>query len=253
MNNTVKYRRPLNSEQIELLELLYKFRFGSNNLVAEYLGKSSRGQVFNRLKVLEEQDFIGKRYDSSYKLQGKSAAYYLTATGARKIQDTRDADEEPINIKAIYKNHTLSEDFIAHCLHIFALYNQLKAQHGDALDYFTKPDLQAYEHFPKPLPDAFVSFEAENETTHYFVEILEDSQPFFTVVRKVQSYFVYKDSGNWAITNADFPTILFVCESASLQKRVQKQIEKSMRKRWEDDVTFSATLLANPELPGASE
>jgi hypothetical protein len=233
-----KTRRKLNAEQLEVLELLYKFRFGSNDLIAQYFGKKSRSFVFKRLSILLEQGFIGKRFDSSYRIQGKPAAYYLLPAGARKLQETRSPEDEAINIKGIYKDKTISELFIQHSLNIFAMYNQLKAHYSNSLDFFTKSDLASYEHYPRPLPDAFLSLEAEGSTKHFFVEIPEDSQPFFTAVRKVKKYIDYKDSGEWAITETDFPAILFVCESASLQKRLQKQIAKMLSKTLTDDLVF---------------
>lgn len=241
MLSNPKYRRPLNSNQVEALELLYKFRFGSVDLIREYFNKSSRGLIFSRLKVLEEQGFIAKRFDSSYRIQGKPAAYYLLPAGARKLQETRTAEDEVVNIKSIYKDKTVSETFIRHSLNIFTVYNQLKAQYGDELAFFTKTNLTSYEHFPKPLPDAFISVEAKKSTRYFFIEIVEDAQPFFTAVRSVKRYFDHKESGEWAITETDYPTILFICESTSLQKRLQKQITKMLNASWVDDLNFAIT------------
>lgn len=235
-----KTRRKLNAEQVEVLELLYKFRFGSNDLIAQYFGKKDRSFVFKRLSILLDQDFIGKRFDSSYRIQGKPAAYYLLPAGARKLQDRRNSEDEAINIKGIYKDKTVSETFIQHSLSIFAAYNQLKARYG-GLGFFTKTDLASYEHFPKPLPDAFLSLGAKEATAHFFVEIQEDSQPFFTAVRSVKKYLDHKESGEWAITETDYPAVLFVCESPSLQKRLQKQTVKMLNASWVDDLTFATT------------
>lgn len=239
-----KTRRKLNAEQLEVLELLYKFRFGSNDLIAQYFGKKSRAFVFKRLSILLEQGFIGKRFDSSYRIKGKPAAYYLLPAGARKLQETRSSEDEPVNIKGIYKDKTVSETFIQHSLGIFRVYNQLKTQHGAELAFFTKTDLASYEHFPKPLPDAFVSLEVKDSTRYFFVEIVEDTQPFFTAVRSVKKYLDHKESGEWAITETDYPIILFICESTSLQKRLQKQITKMLNASWADDITFATTTKA---------
>ncbi len=244
MNKTeAKHRRKLNDEQLEVLELLYKFRFGSNDLIAQYFGKKDRSFVFKRLKILLEQELIGKRFDSSYRIQGKPAAYYLLPGGARKLQEHRDSEDDQVNIKGIYKDKFVSETFIQHSLNIFASYNQLKAHYGNSIDFFTKSDLATYDHYPKPLPDAFLSLEAEGSTKHFFVEVQENSQPFFTAVRKVKKYIDYKESGDWAITETDFPTILFICESASLQKRLQKQIAKMLDKTLTDDLVFATATI----------
>jgi hypothetical protein len=241
MSSNPKYRRPLNDEQLDILELLYKFRFGSNNLIAEYFGKDHRMFAFKRLKILEEQGFIGKRFDSSYRMRAKPAAYYLLPTGARILQERRDSEDEAVNIKGIYKDKSVSETFVQHSLNILSAYNQLKVRYSSTLDFFTKGDLASYEHYPNPLPDAFLSLENKENMQYFFVEILEDSQPFFTAVRKVKKYIDYKESGEWAITETDFPTILFICESVSLHKRLQKQITKMLNKTLTDDLVFATT------------
>ena len=231
-----KYRRPLNDQQIELLELLYKFRFGTNDLIANYFGKNHRMFVFNRLKVLEEQGLIGKRFDASYKLRGRAAAYYLLPNGARQLQDGRDVE---INIKTIYKDKTVSESFIEQCLDIFAAYNRLTKQYGNKLEFFTKADLASYDYFPKPLPQGFLSLETKAGTKHFFLDILSDSQPFFAHLRRIKTYIDYCDSGEWEDTGTDFPAILFICESTSLQKKLQKRIN-----RLNEDCAFATTTKA---------
>jgi len=235
-----KHRTTLNDEQLEVLALLYKFRFGSNNLIAEYFGKKQRGFVFKRLKILEEQGFIGKRFESNYRIQGKPAAYYLLPAGARKLQEHRGSED--INVKAIYKDKSVSESFIQHSHGIFSAYNQLRTHYDSKLNFFTKSDLTSFEHFPKPLPDGFLSLEVKKNTSHFFLEIIEDSQPFFATVRKIKKYIDYNESGEWDITETDFPAVLFICESTSLQKRLRKQLFKQTNDY--DDCTFTTTTKA---------
>ena len=240
-----KYRRPLSDDQLEILELLYKFRFGSSSLVAEYFGKNHRAFAFNRLRILQEQGFIGKRFESTYRMQAKPAAYYLLPTGARKLQERRKSKDE-INIKGIYKDKAVSETFIQHSLDIFSIYNQLKAQYGSKLDFFAKSDLVGYKHFPKPLPpDAFLILNMEGDEKHFFLDIFEDNQPFFKAVRKIRQYVEYRESGKWAATtDVDFPSILFVCDSTAIQVQIRKQIVKILSKSLIDDLVFATTTKA---------
>ena len=62
---TSKYRWPLNDDQLETLELLYKFRYGSSDLIAQYFNKPNGNFVYKRLKILQDQGFIGKRFGTS--------------------------------------------------------------------------------------------------------------------------------------------------------------------------------------------
>lgn len=243
MNKTeTKHRRKLNDEQLEVLELLNKFRFGSNDLIAQYFGKKDRSFVFKRLKILLEQELIGKRFDSSYRIQGKPAAYYLTSKGARILQDRREPDEkDEINLKAIYKNKALSEQFIRHCLDIFMFYNQLMEQYGQKLKFFTKADIYQYSYFPQPLPDAYMRLKTKKGEIQFLLELYDDSQPFFTAIRRIKQYIDYREEGEWAITETDFPKILFVCESSSTQKRLIKRMVKALDDTYEDDIVFHTT------------
>lgn len=241
MNKTeTKHRRKLNDEQLEVLELLHKFRFGSNDLIAQYFGKKDRSFVFKRLKILLEQELIGKRFDSSYRIKGKPAAYYLTPAGARILQDRREPEDE-INLKIIFKNKALSEQFTEHCLDVFAIYNQLKAKYGDKLKFFTKADLGSYDYFPQPLPNVYMRLETGKSKPQFFLEICHDSQPFFTLIRRIKQLIDYRGEGEWAATETDFPKILFVCESTSTQKRLNKRIVKALNDNYEDDIVFYTT------------
>jgi hypothetical protein len=218
------HRKKLNAEQLEVLGLLYKFRFGSNDLIAQYFGKKDRSFVFKRLSILLEQGLIGKRFDSSYRIQGKPAAYYLTPAGARVLQERR---EDAINIKAIYKDKTVSDQFVRHSLDLLGIYNQLKAQYGERLKFFTKANLnrEQFNYFPQPLPDAYARLRLGGEEKQFFLDIYYDDQPFFAAVRKVKQYVEYAEAGSWEETGTNLPAVLCVCESASLQKRLQKRLE----------------------------
>jgi hypothetical protein len=221
-----KHRKKLNAEQLEVLELLYKFRFGSNDLIAQYFGKKDRSFVFKRLSILLEQELIGKRFDSSYRIQGKPAAYFLTPAGARVLQERRKLDEDAINVKATYKDKIVKDDFVRYCLDIFAIYNQFKVQYGDRLKFFTKANLnyERFDYFPQPLPDAYIRLRLGGEDKQFFMDIYYDGQPFFAAVRKIKKYTDYAESGEWEETDTDLPKILAVCESPGLQKRLQKRI-----------------------------
>lgn len=238
-----KHRKKLNAEQLEVLELLYKFRFGSNDLIAQYFGKKDRSFVFKRLSILLEQGLIGKRFDSSYRIQGKPAAYYLTPSGARALQKRREPGKPAINIKAIYKDKTVKDDFVRQCLDIFAVYNHLRAKHGDRLKFFTRANLN-YEHFdyfPKPLPDAYMRLRTGEEEKQYFLNFYYDNQPFFKAVKRIQAHVEYAESGDWDETGTDLPTLLNVCESASLYKRIQKKVPKLIDDTWNEDTKSAIT------------
>lgn len=232
-----KHRKKLNTEQLEVLELLYKFRFGSNNLIAKYFGKKDRSFVFKRLTILLDQGLIGKRFDSSYRIKGKPAAYYLLPAGVRVLQESR--PDRPINIKAIYKDKTVSEDFIEYCIDVFSIYCQLKNLYGDSLKFITKNQLaNRYDYFEDFVPAVYIRLNVDGSEKHFFLEYLQNSKPFFTIMRRLKQYIEYADSGEWeAGTNSDFPNVLLVCDNPSLQKRLLKKAS-SILEDADDELKF---------------
>lgn len=217
-----KRRRKLNAEQLEVLELLYKFRFGTNDLLAQYFGKKDRSFVFKRLSILLEQGLIGKRFESSYRIQGKPAAYYLMPSGARILQAHR--PDRAINIKAIYKDKAVSDDFVEYCLKLLGLYCQLRVRYGGNLKFFTKSQLAAYEYFKDFVPGAYIRLEDETGEKDFFLEYLQETKPIFSAIRRLKEYAGYANSGEWeAGTDSDFPALLLVCDSKRLNDRLMKK------------------------------
>ncbi len=244
-----KYRKKLNQEQLAVLNLLYTFRFASSEQIAKYSGKKNSKHVQKRLKILEDQEYIAKRYDKSYKLKGKPAAYYLTSKGARAlIQYDPPEEDEPVNIKRIYKDKDVSENFVQHSLNILSIYLQLDDLYDDKLRFFTKTLLsfEKYEYFPQPLPDAFISVrggaQGKGKTRRFLLNIFEDNEPFFVLIRRIKKYLEYAGSGEWAATEMELPTILMVAENKSVHKRLRKRIAKELRDSYEE-VAFATTRL----------
>src|ERR1039457_3276306 len=110
-------RNKLNVKQIQILKLLYKFRFVTGNLVAEHKG-IRRSAVNNGFTILLDQELIARHYDVSYKIQGKGASYYLTPKAVRLLRDSYKLNET--TLCTMLKNKRLSEVFVKHNLTIMA-------------------------------------------------------------------------------------------------------------------------------------
>jgi hypothetical protein len=253
-----KYRKKLNKEQVAVLQMLWRFRFASGNQTAKLQQKPGSKAVQKRLKILEDQNLIAKRYDKSYKLRGKPAAYYLTPDGARMLaaHKPREADE-PINIKRIYKDKDASEGFIEHCKNILSVYLALKELYpGEKLYFITKSRL-SYEKFdfmPNPLQDACICIRTSEGDRYFFLDIFEDNQPFFVLIRRIKKYLEYAGSGDWGQYDEDggLPTILLVVQNKSVHKQLRKRIAYELRESYEELMFATARLeyILNPEYKG---
>ena len=98
-----KFRRPLHSGQIAVIELIYKYRFASGALLAHSLGIKHDPVLRERLSVLEAQKFIGRIYKSSYRLQGKPAVYYVLPRGLEVLRVQYEATNKGLG-KSIDEN-----------------------------------------------------------------------------------------------------------------------------------------------------
>ncbi|HKU18397.1 MAG TPA: replication-relaxation family protein [Candidatus Saccharimonadales bacterium] len=243
-----KYRKKLNQEQVEVLQMLYRFRFASSEQIAQFQAKPNAKAIQKRLKILEDQDLIAKRYDKSYKLQGKPAAYYLTPTGARAFAaNIERKPDEPLNMKRLYTSKDASEGFITHCRNVLSVYLALKALHPKQgeLMYFTKNQL-SYEkyddYFPSPRQDAYVHIRKGQADRHFLLDIFEDTQPFFVLIRRIKKYLDYSSGGDWE-AHSDKPlTILMVVGHKSIHKRLRKRLAYELRESYED-LKFATTRL----------
>jgi hypothetical protein len=219
--------RKLNDDQQAILRLLLKFRFITRQSITKLFANSHPGMdVYRKLHVLEKRSFVAKRFDPSYRLLGKPAAYYLLPEGARKLHENKMTEESAIRIKSIYKDKSVSEQFIQECLDILGVYTALRSHNPD-IKFFTKADLshEDFEYFPQPLPDAYVKLQ---DGKHFFLQMHHAHQPFFVATRTAKRYMDYFENGVWDDTGTDFPTLLFVVDSASVQKRLHKFISKNI-------------------------
>jgi hypothetical protein len=208
-------RRPLNNKQLHLLKLIYKFRFVTTDLLLKRDIAKSNAVIHGRLKVLLDQEYIGRNYDSSYRLQNKHAVYYILPKGI-KILKEEGLDEAAL--RNMYKDKTASERFIEHCLQVFLIYCQLRRLYHKDVDIYSRSELGQQEDFPKPCPDLYLSGKQD-----YFLEYIDSSTPFFAVRRMINRYIEHEESGEW---EGEYPTLLFVCGSAAQGTRVLKYLDQ---------------------------
>ncbi len=247
-----KYRRPLNDEQLLVLRLLYRFRFGTSEYIAEFLGKGSVKVVQKKLKILEDQGFISKRYDKGYKLAGRPAEYFLTPKGARAAMAKDDPKANnsqkitPQGIKNLYKNPGVSDDFIKHCLNILKIFLKLKTVYDNKLATFTRMQMIPFGYLPTWRPDLLLSLKtgAKGKGTpkRFFLDIWDGTRPFFVSVKKARSYIKYSEEGDWPTDTQAFPMLLILCDTDKNATKLRRQIRKALEESYEDMVFATTTV-----------
>lgn len=208
-----KYRRPLNSNQVRVLELCYKFRFVSVDLLAELLGKH-RSSVYEGLYVLERQGYLGKRYDKTYRLAGKPASYYLARKGIRYLRENTELDQ--ITLRNFYKNKSMRQEHVDHCLDVFRIALTLKQQVGSGFNILPKYALNR-ESFPSPLPELFLKRKENSDKPSYVLDIFEAGTFTLILRKRIRQLDDYAYDRNYL-----YPNVLFVAGNQSTENRLFK-------------------------------
>lgn len=247
-------RKALNKDQLNILYTLYKFRFCTTDLLRTTQSKQISRQYMNtRLRILCEQEYIGRKYDSSYKLQAKFAQYYLLPKGIEILKQHPEYFNAQV-LRNIKKDTSASERFVRHCINIFSVYAKLKEQYGKTSDsgfyFYTKSYMVGYivDSFPKPLPDAFVSFKvsADRQVRHSVVECFDDTMPHSVMRRKIERIIDHADGGEWSLT-ASYPEVLLICETERLKKNVQQWAKQEYDRGWSNDLVINVVSLGESD------
>lgn len=237
-------RRKLNQQQLDVLGWLLKYRFSTAKQIATHLGRSDPKGIQTKLQILEAQSLIGKRYDKSYRLAGRGAEYYLTPKGARALVEALSDTEIHENVmKSLYKNKTVSDAFLRHCTGIVDVVLKLQMLYGDKLRIFSSAEIRQYSYIPEWTPDLFLSYRiAPNaEPLRAFLDIWDDSKPFFVSVKKMRNYLTFAEDGDWNYDSGDFPAVLAVCPTNHDQKKLNRQMKKALNEASDADDTPCAT------------
>ncbi|MBW4062123.1 replication-relaxation family protein [Candidatus Saccharibacteria bacterium] len=208
----------LTKQQQAILHELYRFRFLNSSLLVKLLGTSNVIRMNERLKLLSQNKYISRRYEPSYKLLHKPASYYLLPLGRASLK-AMDAKYSEQALRIARRDATRTDKFIERCLALAELAVLLTAPHTKV---FTKSQLVRYGYFPQPLPDLYIQLKTNSGVQQYLLEYLESNQPLNAILKSVKRYLQYSDEGEWEVTGTRLPPVLLVCDSALLEKRVQK-------------------------------
>lgn len=221
-----KYYRPnLSQHQIKLLELVFKYRFVSRNLVAESLSIKPENGLHDRLEVLVKRGSLARRFEKHLKLEGVPAAYYLTPQGLRELQNLPEHEHVTDTlIKACYRDKTVGMAFVMHTLNVYRYTNILLRSYPN-LRIFTARELANFDYFPKPLPDAVLSIASNSvdvEPRRFFLDLVSDSTPRSSLDHRLASYCQFFDEGGWGVVSEDLPILLLLSEWSPAEKRIQR-------------------------------
>ena len=180
--DTIKTHYKLSEKQITLLIIIYKFRFVTALLLGRY--KDITAQSMKRsLNILEDSGYIDKRYNSSYKLQGKATRYFLSPKAIKLFKDNEDINQHSLNL--FYKTKLLSEDAVDSHIQTLQTYIDYRAKLTNNYTLKTKYELYKHEDQPDPPSDIYGQSN-KNQQSDIFIEIHNNSQAF--IIQKRLTY-----------------------------------------------------------------
>ena len=180
--DTMKRHNKLSEKQINILIVIYRFRFITIPLLAKY-NLVSNQSIAGSLKVLEEMGLIEKRYISSYRIQGKAARYFLSPKAIKLFKDNEDINQHSLNL--FYKTKLLSEDAVDSHIQTLQTYIDYKAKLTNNYTLKTKYELYKHEDQPDPPSDIYARSNIKQQSD-IFIEIHNNSQTF--VIQKRLTY-----------------------------------------------------------------
>ena len=235
MTTTTKLIKPnklkrLTKQQLELVELVYKFRFVTSKLVSEKYGRKSKAVIYTRLQLLCAREILGKHYDGHMRLRGEQASYYLLPDGIAALK--AQSDPELVSrrtLQAVYKDRTAKKTFINDSLAIFGLYNYYRELYGEDISFSTKSNMTftAFDYFPEPIPNGFIRHVQSGTAQYYFFEYIASHLSPVGQYKLVKKYADYFESDVWSPRRSGSPIVLLVCEAESVLKAIRKQVAAS--------------------------
>lgn len=228
----------LNAKQLELLRLLYRFRFATTKhlTIALNLNPNNPNHIQYRLKYLFDNEYIGRHYPSQYIIDRKPAEYFLLENGIKALKNQMPDKCSNKVLHSIYKDKIASPSFVAHCIEVFTVYCQFKQRYDDRLRFFTKSQLSGYKHLPKQLPEALVRIDVDGRQKEFFLEVIDPSKRLYKYVAKVDHYIDYSDDGTWTkTTGTRLPAVLFIGNAVGTEIRFQKQAARLLKKHYDND------------------
>lgn len=241
----VDKRSVLKQGQIDILELLYKYRFGSRQLVADSLGIKAGSSLYDKLNVLIKHGLVAKRHEKRLKLQGIPAAYYLIPKGLRTLQALDDHDYiTEYTIKASYRDKVVSQAFVNHTLNVYKQTNTLKQQYSE-LKVYLRRDMSRFSYFPDNPPDAFLSLKIDDTPKRFFLDVIPDSLPRNLLDKRITGYAEFFEEGGWDVTSSEPPKLLFITEKGATESRTRHTVRAALsRADIEDELEAYTTTLA---------
>ncbi|MEX2007307.1 MAG: hypothetical protein WD992_00870 [Candidatus Levyibacteriota bacterium] len=231
----------LTTKQKTIISLLLKFRYLTVNQLLKYFHHKDPHRIKEWLTDLKEKGYIAVISDES---DPTKPYIFCLSTKAKHFEESKNYSKK--FLERLYKEKTLSGNFINHCLFIFDIYQYFLSQKekNSTLHFLTQQDLTGYDFFPEELPDAYIAVETKEGTEKYFLDLFDDYRKPAGVTRfTLRKYITYCEDGSWQANteNSPFPSLLFVLADQRRKKHIHMYGRAKLEKTFEDISLFLTT------------
>lgn len=230
----------INQSQLDLLTFITKYRFVTVAHIQKNFNYKSRTSINNKLKRLIDAQLVGMKYDNTKKLSGIPAAFYLTPAGLRIVQVKLPYITDTI-IRNAYADKNASESLIQESSATFEQARSLTRTYPD-MKVLTARQLGDLEYFPRPLPSLYLAHKQNGETTRYFLYHFRDVKRYDVAVKSgIQKLIAYREADSYGESSNEFPNILMVCDTAAIERLVQRTMRASLNKSYESMLVYTTS------------
>jgi hypothetical protein len=230
----------LSDKQLEILLLIYRYRFLSRNQIQQFLNHKDYSLINRYLKFLTDCQLINRIYSTKRTDINTPAVYFLATKSKSLLKDYDKCNSDVLG--RVYREKYRSEAFRSHCLFLANLYFHFQTaakKQKSVCHFYTATDISDVAYTPLPLPDAYITIkEGKKHIKRYFLDIFNDDMPMFAVRRRIQEYCRYFNGNYWQDHNKDpFPKVFLICPTRRVQKSLLKSIPQILETE-DTDISF---------------
>ncbi|MBW7956072.1 replication-relaxation family protein [Patescibacteria group bacterium] len=217
---------PVTPKQLEILLLLYRFRFLNRIHIQKFLNHKTHSRITPWLKDLTDRNIIHRIYSKTFTDIHTPAVYYLANKSRHILKDHELCSDEVLS--RVYREQHRSQTFRNHCLLLADLYFHFQTaaqRQNTTCHFYTATDLAGVAYAPQPLPDAYITIKDNKKIKRYFLDAFSDTAPMFAVRRRIHQYCRYYSGNYWQDHHRKtFPTILLICPSERIKNSLLRFI-----------------------------
>jgi len=200
-------RYSISKAQEQVLLYLHKYRFITSDLLAELLVKD-RSTIYERLFVLEQQGYIKKQYDKTFRIRLRPATYCLAPAGIRYLKH-HGTERTQLH----YKSKNLAEEQIDIQLLYMKIGIMLRKHYPNKFNSYTKYQLNPDDYIN---PTLHLKFEGANSTIpDYFVELFPAFTLSWRIRKRINQHIEAADEVEYK-----YPNLLLIAGNKSTERRI---------------------------------